>query len=143
MESIPKWRKAVAWCFAIAMPFIGSFNGVAYADEAWDAECEGTSIVQVETVSADVFKFEGVIDYDGKTFTYYSEKVLPGDGLEELNANGRTVDDSGYVRDGEGYIAVASPWGVDEIGTIVETPFGLARVYDVCEDDSYDVYTSW
>lgn len=143
MKNMPKWKRVFAWGFALAMPFIGSFDGIAYADEAWDAECEGRTIVQVETVSADAFKFEGVIDYDGKTFTYYSENVLPGEGLQELNSNGRTVDENGYVRDNDGYIAIASPWGIDEIGTIVDTPFGLARVYDVCEDDSYDVYTSW
>ena len=62
---------------------------------------------------------------------------------KELNANGRTVDSDGYVVDGDGFIAIASPYGADEIGTVVETPFGLGRVYDVCEDGSYDVYTSW
>lgn len=96
-----------------------------------------------EGVSAEDFQFQGVVEDGGRTFTWYSERVLPGEGLSELNANGRHVDGSGYVVDGEGYIAVASPWGADEIGTVIETPFGLARVYDVCEDDSYDVYTSW
>ena len=102
--------------------------GTAYADEY-----EYTPDLQ----------YEGVVESNGLTFTWYSENILPGEGLYELNANGRTVNDGGYVVDGEGFIAVASPWGVDEIGTVIETPWGLARVYDYCEDDSYDVYTSW
>ena len=123
---------------ALALPL------TAYADEAWDAECAGRPIQSVQnTVSASDFQYQGVIEDNGRVYTWYSERVLPGEGLTELNSNGRTVNDSGYVVDGEGYIAVASPYGVDAIGTIIETPFGLAKVYDVCENDSYDLYTSW
>ena len=123
---------------ALALPL------TAYADEAWDAECAGRPIQSVQnTVSASDFQYQGVIEDNGRVYTWYSERVLPGEGLTELNSNGRTVNDSGYVVDGEGYIAVASPYGVDEIGTIIETPFGLAKVYDTCENDSYDLYTSW
>ena len=123
---------------ALALPL------TAYADEAWDAECAGRPIQSVQnTVSASDFQYQGVIEGNGRVYTWYSERVLPGEGLTELNSNGRTVNDSGYVVDGEGYIAVASPYGVDAIGTIIETPFGLAKVYDVCENDSYDLYTSW
>jgi len=139
-----------ALAVSLAMPLTA--YGLDYSSEAaWEAECAGTSVEQaqrqhvtyVPTVCADEFKVKGVVESGGKTFTYYSERVLPGEGLTELNANGRTVDSDGYVVDGDGYIAVASPYGADEIGTVVETPFGLARVYDVCEDGSYDVYTSW
>ena len=112
--------------------------GMAYADDE-----EYTLPQHQETVSASDFQFQGVIESNDRIFTWYSERVLPGEGLYELNGNGRTVDGSGYVVDGDGYIAIASPWGIDPIGTIVETPFGMAKVYDVCEDDSYDVYTSW
>ena len=123
---------------ALALPL------TAYADEAWDAECAGRPIQSVQnTVSASDFQYQGVIEDNGRVFTWYSERILPGEGLTELNSNGRTVNESGYVVDGEGYIAVASPYGVDEIGTIIETPFGLAKVYDTCENDSYDLYTSW
>lgn len=123
---------------ALALPL------TAYADEAWDAECEGRPIQSVQnTVSASDFQYQGVIEDNGRVYTWYSERVLPGEGLTELNSNGRTVNENGYVVDGEGYIAVASPYGVDEIGTIIETPFGLAKVYDTCENDSYDLYTSW
>ena len=140
----------IALALTLAMPFTA--YAVDYSsEEAWEAECAGTSVQQdarqnvtyTPTVDADQFKERGVVEAYGKKFTYYSEKVLPGDGLKELNANGRTVDSDGYVVDGDGFIAIASPWGVDEIGTVVETPFGLGRVYDECKDNSYDVYTSW
>ena len=114
----------------------------AFADEAWDAECAGRPIQQ-PTMSASDFQYQGVIEDGGRTYTWYSELVLPGEGLDELNGNGRTVNESGYVIDGDGYIAVASPYGADEIGTIIETPFGMAKVYDYCENDSYDIYTRW
>ena len=131
------------------------FAGTAYAYDG-EIDVPGTVDVQpderdpweVESVqagvSADTFMYDGVVyDGSGRRYTWYSEHVLPGDGLTELNANGRTVDESGYIVDGDGYIAIASPWGIDPIGTVIATPFGMARVYDVCEDDSYDVYTSW
>ena len=88
------------------------------------------------------FRTAGVV-YDGGTrYTWYSENVLPGGGLDELNANGRTVNEDGYVVDGDGYIAVAS--SDHEIGTELETPWGMARVYDTgCPSGTVDVYTDW
>ena len=90
------------------------------------------------------FKSDGVAYLDGREFNWYSQNVLPGYGLDELNANGRHVDEStGFVVDGDGYIAVASPWGQDEIGTVVDTPFGQGKVYDSNEGDAYDLYTDF
>lgn len=82
----------------------------------------------------------GVISWGGYRYTYYSENVLPGYGLQ---IEGRYTDEYGFVCDGEGYICVASsslPWG-----TIVDTPFGRAgKVYDSgCAWDVIDVYVSW
>lgn len=82
----------------------------------------------------------GVISWGGYRYTYYSENVLPGYGLQ---IEGRHTDEYGFVCDGEGYICVASsslPWG-----TIVDTPFGRAgKVYDSCGAwDVIDVYVSW
>ena len=89
------------------------------------------------------FMSDGVA-YIGETeFSWYSQNDLPGGGLTELNANGRHVNDDGLVVDGDGYIAVASPWGKDEIGTVVDTPFGQGKVYDVNEGDAYDLYTDF
>ena len=94
------------------------------------------------------FKSDGVAEDGRYSYGWYSQNVLPGGGLNELNANGRHVDDStGYVVDGDGYIAVAMD-GVDK-GTIVETPWGEAKVYDRVEGDDapytgfVDVYTDF
>lgn len=88
------------------------------------------------------FKSAGVV-YDGGTrYTWYSQRVLPGGGLDELNANGRTVNADGFVVDGDGYIAVASCDHAQ--GEVIETPFGEAKVYDVCgASGTVDVYTDF
>lgn len=88
------------------------------------------------------FKSAGVV-YDGGTrYTWYSQRVLPGGGLDELNANGRTVNSEGFVVDGDGYIAVASCDHAQ--GEVIETPFGEAKVYDVCgASGTVDVYTDF
>ena len=85
----------------------------------------------------------GVVDDGERTWTWYSSNTLPGNGLTDLNNNGRTVDDRGFVTDGDGYIAVASPWGQDPIGTVIETPYGPGKIYDSNEGGSYDLYTNW
>lgn len=82
----------------------------------------------------------GVITWGGYRYTYYSELVLPGDGLA---IEGRHVDEYGFVCDGNGYICVASsslPWG-----TVVDTPFGRqGMVYDSgCAWDVIDCYVHW
>lgn len=92
-------------------------------------------------ISADEFQWLGVVEEDGVRYTWYSQNVLPGGGLDELNANGRHVE-GGYVVDGDGYIAVAS--SDHEIGEVVETPFGAAKVYDTgCASGTIDVYTNF
>ena len=89
------------------------------------------------------FRSAGVIyGEDGTRYTWYSQNVLPGDGLTELNNNGRHVDDRGFVCDGDGYIAVAS--NDHPQGTIVDTPFGEGRVYDNgCDSGTIDIYTDF
>lgn len=92
------------------------------------------------------FESDGVASIGGTEFNWYSQNApgYEGGGLDELNANGRHVDgETGFVVDGDGYIAVASPWGWDEIGTVVETPFGPGKVYDANEGDAYDIYTDF
>lgn len=82
----------------------------------------------------------GVIDWGGYRWTWYSQRVLPGGGL---NIPGRHVDGSGYVCDGNGYICLAS--GSVGYGTVVNTPFGKAgKIYDFCETPGVmDVYVDW
>ena len=98
----------------------------------------------LETVSGgspDDFRTAGVIYEDGQRYTWYSENVLPGGGLNELNSNGRHVDEDGLIRDGDGYIAVATD--AQEKGAIVDTPFGQGKVYDSGCGDTIDVYVGW
>ena len=92
-------------------------------------------------ITAQEFMYYGVVEQDGTRYTWYSQNVLPGGGLNELNANGRHVE-GGYVMDGDGYIAVAS--SDYEKGTVIDTPFGAAKVYDTgCASGTVDVYTNF
>lgn len=92
-----------------------------------------------ESYDSSDFRTMGVV-YDGGTrYTWYSQNVLPGGGLD---ISGRHVDGNGYVRDGDGYIVVAS--SDHERGTVLETPFGTAVVYDTgCPSGTVDVYTNF
>ena len=88
---------------------------------------------------ADYFRRMGVIPDGDYQYTWYSQRVLPGGGLD---IPGRTVNGDGYVTDGDGNICLASsdlPYG-----TVVETPFGTGVVYDDgCDSGTLDVYTDW
>ena len=80
------------------------------------------------------FLRDGIVYSGGKKFSYYSQRVLPGGGL---NIPGRHVD-GGFVRDGNGYICVAND---APIGTVISTPWGDAKVYDRgTSGNHYDVY---
>lgn len=93
-------------------------------------------------VTAAEFQWRGIVEDGEHFYTWYSERVLPGGGLDDLNANGRHSE-GGFVKDGDGYIAVAS---CDyEKGTVIDTPFGQAKVYDTgyLAPGQVDVYTSF
>lgn len=75
------------------------------------------------SVSYEDFMVMGVVYSNGYKYTYYSQSVLPGGGL---NIPGRYVS-GGFVRDGNGYIVLAND---APKGTIIETPFGTGMVYD-------------
>ena len=71
--------------------------------------------------------------------TWYSQKVLPGGGL---NIPGRHVNDEGFVCDVDGYICVASSTYAK--GTVIETSRGMGKVYDAgCAPGVLDVYVNW
>ncbi len=113
-----------------------------------------------EIIAASNFRFDGVEFWGDYRWTYYSEQVLPGGGLD---IPGRHTDYNGYVCDENDYICLASdflPKGYvcdenDYIclasdflpkGTVVSTPFGKAgKVYDCgCGDNiTLDVYVNW
>lgn len=82
-------------------------------------------------------QFHGVIHWGGYKYTFYSQQVLPGGGLQ---IPGRHVNHLGYVADENGYIVVASD---KPKGTIVPTPFGMpGKVYDAGVTGNHiDIYT--
>jgi len=86
------------------------------------------------------FQYLGEVYYDGWRWTWYSENVLPGGGLD---IPGRYVDENLFVCDGDGYICLAS--STLPYGTVLETPFGkYGKVYDSgCDEGTVDVYVSF
>ena len=83
----------------------------------------------------------GVVYFNGHKETYYSQNVLPGDGLR---IPGRHVAEDGTVRDEEGYICVAADWNYLPYGATVLTSLGPARVYDTgCDYGVVDIYVNW
>ena len=90
---------------------------------------------------ASSFKSQGVVYMNGTRYTWYSQNVLPGHGLTSLNNNGRHVE-NGFVKDADGYIAVASSDHAK--GTVVDTPYGAGKVYDSgCASGTIDIYTDY
>ena len=86
-------------------------------------------------------KRKGAMYFNGHRETYYSEKVLPGNGL---NIPGRHVADDGTIRDENGYIAVAADPGYMARGSILITSLGPAKVYDSgCAYGTIDIYVNW
>ena len=84
-------------------------------------------------------KSKGVNYFNGHKETWYSQKVLPGGGL---NIPGRHVNAQGLVCDGDEYICVAS--SDYPKGTIVETSLGTGKVYDSgCAKNTIDIYVDW
>ncbi len=81
----------------------------------------------------------GVVYYGGHRETWYTQKLLPGEGLY---VPGRYVASDGTVRDGDGYIVLAS--SDLSKGTVVETTLGAGKVYDSgCAAGTVDLYTDW
>ena len=77
--------------------------------------------------------------YTGLKETWYSQRVLPGGGLD---IPGRHVNDEGFVCDKDGYICVASSTYLK--GTVIETSRGMGKVYDSgCKPGILDVYVDW
>lgn len=91
-----------------------------------------------EYIAPEYFRKMGVIYADGYIYKWYSENVLPGKGLKIPGRH----SDGNYVLDEEDYIVLAS---IDlPKGTVMETPFGWGKVYDVCPTSGIvDVYVSW
>ena len=73
-------------------------------------------------------------------WTWYSQNVLPGGGLQ---IPGRHVDENGFICDENDRICLAS--SDLEWGTIVTTPFGKEGcIYDCgCASGTLDVYVDF
>lgn len=114
-------------------------------DEQSEPElCEAVTENEYSVVAADYTPYDlynqGRLYWGNYQYTWYSERVLPGYGLD---IDGRYTDADGFVCDGEGYICVAAS-SLNK-GTIVDTPFGReGKVYDCgCDYGVIDVYTNW
>ena len=92
--------------------------------------------------SPDEFQNSGVISWGGYDWTYYSELILPGDGLD---IPGRHTTEDGYVCDGDGYVVLAADLSMLPRYSVVDTPFGReGKVYDTgCAYGVLDVYVGW
>lgn len=90
------------------------------------------------------FKRRGRIRWRGWSWTWYTQRILPGRGLK---IPGRHVDKQGFVCDKDGYIVLASSIGYKKCKKILPTPFGkYGKVYDTNGTWNYgwrDVYTNW
>ena len=98
-----------------------------------------------EWMAPETFRVLGTVHYAGWKWTWYSERVLPGGGLD---IPGRHTDAQGFVCDGEGYICLASTNAEDKrTGAVYMTPFGrYGKVYDFCDgvsEATLDVYVGW
>lgn len=141
--------------FEIATPEIGNeteceisvavTDVVLVTDEQPEPElCEAITENEYSVVTADYTPYDlynqGRLYWNNYQYTWYSERVLPGYGLD---IEGRYTDVDGFVCDGEGYICVAAS-SLNK-GTIVDTPFGReGKVYDCgCDYGVIDVYTNW
>ncbi len=91
--------------------------------EAEDLAAAGAPVGALFTLED--FMFRGAINWGGYKFTYYSQQVLPGEGLA---VPGRHVNPAGYVADVDGYLVLA---GSAPKGTVYDTPFGYqGKIYD-------------
>lgn len=90
--------------------------------------------------SCDQFKTLGRVQYGEYTYTWYSQRVLPGDGL---NIPGRHLNEHGLVADENEYVVLAS----DDFfkGAILNTPIGIkGKVYDAGSGvGNLDIYCDW
>lgn len=123
---------------AVEEEFIEDPMVVPYTEEVYE---ESSDIYAGSpAVGAEDFQTAGIVyDEEGTRYTWYSEQVLPGGGLD---IPGRYTDEEGFVRDENGNIVVAS--SDHEKGASVNTPFGSGVVYDTgCASGTVDIYVGW
>lgn len=112
---------------------------VEWASEFWSQIVIQQSIIANNSGGPKLTKSAGKIIYNGHIETWYSQRVLPGGGL---NIPGRHVAADGTIRDKDNYICVAS----DTLpkGSTIMTSLGMGKVYDTGVGHSgIDIYTDW
>ena len=114
------------------------YNG--QAAYVWSDYLSFITFTEKPLYTPDQFKYLGIIEWNGWRWTWYSQNVLPGGGL---NIPGRHVDENNYICDENNYICLAT-YELPQ-GTIVDTPFGKqGKVYDTgCPSGILDVYTNF
>ena len=125
--------------------------GVAEGGSFESSSCEEPCVEQFASVcserlsgvwySSDELRSAGLLCDGERQYTWYSQQVLPGGGLD---IEGRHVTADGYVADSQGRIVVAS----SDLpkGTEIDVPFGdgKAVVLDTgCAAGIIDVYTDF
>ena len=123
----------------------GSNSSSNYVDDNNDVPANDNgndSVGGTAVYSPNEFQNAGVISWGGYEWTYYSELILPGDGL---NIPGRHTTSDGYVCDGDGYVVLATDLSMLPRYSVVDTPFGYTgKVYDTgCAYGTLDVYVGW
>ncbi len=123
----------------------GSNSSSNYVDDNNDVPSNDNgndSVGSAAIYFPDEFQTSGVINWGGYTWTYYSELILPGDGLD---IPGRYTTSDGYVCDGDGYVVLAADLSMLPRYSVVDTPFGYTgKVYDTgCAYGTLDVYVGW
>ena len=84
-------------------------------------------------------KSKGRVKFNGHYETWYSQRALPGKGL---NIPGRHVDKRGIICDKDGYICVATT--LVKKGAKINTSLGMGKRYDYCGTaNTVDIYTNW
>lgn len=131
---------------------IEDWSAVKYLDRIYFVHNDYISLTEVEKkvytpiYSSSYLRRMGVVRHNGKTYTWYSQRVLPGGGLR---IPGRHVSNDGYVVDENDYVAIAM--NNIPMGAVIEIPFhnGFAKVYDRVGSSEYgannviDIYTNF
>ena len=118
-------------------------NGISLEDLTVDVGSltENTAKNTLAYYTAEDLYVLGVLPYGEYRYTWYSEQVLAGGGLD---IEGRHSDENGFICDKDDYICLASD--LLEKGATVYTPFGKdGKIYDcgTGADDILDVYVNW
>ena len=100
------------------------------------------SQVKMATTTEELLGGDGVHrDGDGNTYTWYYHDI--GDGPIDDRIPGCHYDENGVAYDEDGYIAVARSDYDPEVETIIDTPYGPAKLYDSCPIyGNVDIYTN-